>query len=657
MKPPKDNEEVKIECSTAQEAKHFGATLALFRFANGLSLKMTLPPLIRDYWYLLEKWKASSPKSKAWLFDADPFSAAPTLAPSNKTSRSATPQADERPSRPASPKLPKFWQDAVEVRMAPHQREKVQQLIQSHMHILNDGDNESQAEPIDEDAARATVRNLLQLGFRQGHAERAVTYLRQAKSKSDPVSRHLSSLPLHLAAIEYLTLLLSEDDLPPSFHQKHSTLANATISSHSDSASLARTWTLERIHKDFGYPLDLVQECMTAANDNEASCLYLALQRLVGKKAELPTENQPVDQSLQAEEAAALESIYADRYRDLGNGKFEIEITLDQASSSRRQPDDLALLIWMHPASAYPSDDTQHNIPTFACKSNTLPAYIRLHLNTLLEARLRELDLADLCISGGVISELVELLSSIAPDVIASPPDPASVFIHLITAKSRPLQTVNGQQKSRTKRNQHQSRRPTGDSNAVKTAHEKVQSTPAYQKMLRQRQSLPAWPLREEIVKTIDRSRVTLVCGETGSGKTTQVPAMVLDAAIEAGQGGGCSILVTQVNYFTFFQEPKLRHSFSLVVSLPSALLLVRILHWYFEIAYNGVTGVAAERTEDLNTNPGLVGYSIRGESKSSPACRLRFLTTGVLLRRMISDPDLDGISHVFVDEVSLSIC
>ena len=65
--------------------------------------------------------------------------------------------------------------------MAPHQREKVQQLIQSHMHILDDGDEQSQAEPIDEDAARATVRNLLQLGFRQGHAERAVTYLRQAK--------------------------------------------------------------------------------------------------------------------------------------------------------------------------------------------------------------------------------------------------------------------------------------------------------------------------------------------------------------------------------------------------------------------------------------------------------------------------------------------
>jgi len=59
---------------------------------------------------------------------------------------------------------------------------------------------------------------------------------------------------------------------------------------------------------------------------------------------------------------------------------------------------------------------------------------------------------------------------------------------------------------------------------------------------------------------------------------------------------------------------------------------------------------------EDLgNASTNLIGYSIRGESKGGPGCRLRFLTTGVLLRRMISDPDLEGISHVFVDEVSRS--
>jgi hypothetical protein len=47
-----------------------------------------------------------------------------------------------------------------------------------------------------------------------------------------------------------------------------------------------------------------------------------------------------------------------------------------------------------------------------------------------------------------------------------------------------------------------------------------------------------------------------------------------------------------------------------------------------------------------------LVGYQIRMEAKRSSETRLLFCTTGVILRRLIEDPDLKGISHVVVDEV-----
>lgn len=60
---------------------------------------------------------------------------------------------------------------------------------------------------------------------------------------------------------------------------------------------------------------------------------------------------------------------------------------------------------------------------------------------------------------------------------------------------------------------------------------------------------------------------------------------------------------------------------------------------------------VAQERMEDVD-DPGTVGYAIRGEQRRSKDTRLMFLTTGVLLRRMGSgDPDLEGVSHVVVDE------
>jgi hypothetical protein len=47
-----------------------------------------------------------------------------------------------------------------------------------------------------------------------------------------------------------------------------------------------------------------------------------------------------------------------------------------------------------------------------------------------------------------------------------------------------------------------------------------------------------------------------------------------------------------------------------------------------------------------------LVGYQIRLEAKRSSATRLLFCTTGIILRRLVEDPSLSGISHVVVDEV-----
>lgn len=59
---------------------------------------------------------------------------------------------------------------------------------------------------------------------------------------------------------------------------------------------------------------------------------------------------------------------------------------------------------------------------------------------------------------------------------------------------------------------------------------------------------------------------------------------------------------------------------------------------------------VATERAED-----GSVGYAIRGESKTNRGTKLLFCTTGVLLRRLVGGDHLGDVSHVIVDEVSMS--
>ncbi len=67
-----------------------------------------------------------------------------------------------------------------------------------------------------------------------------------------------------------------------------------------------------------------------------------------------------------------------------------------------------------------------------------------------------------------------------------------------------------------------------------------------YQKMLEFRKKLPAFKMREELVRLIGSSQVVVISGETGCGKTTQVPQFVLDDLIDRGEGHGTRVICTQ---------------------------------------------------------------------------------------------------------------
>ena len=65
--------------------------------------------------------------------------------------------------------------------------------------------------------------------------------------------------------------------------------------------------------------------------------------------------------------------------------------------------------------------------------------------------------------------------------------------------------------------------------------------------MIEERYTLPISDSHDEIIETIQNHPVTLIRGETGSGKTTQVPQYLLDHYIQQGRGAECNIIVTQV--------------------------------------------------------------------------------------------------------------
>jgi ATP-dependent RNA helicase DHX36 len=110
--------------------------------------------------------------------------------------------------------------------------------------------------------------------------------------------------------------------------------------------------------------------------------------------------------------------------------------------------------------------------------------------------------------------------------------------------------------------------------------------------------------------------QVVIVSGETGCGKTTQLPQFILENAIASGLGPATNIICTQ----------------------PRRISAVSIAQ-----------RIADERGEQVGQS---VGYRIRLEGSSSAQTRLLLCTSGVLLRRLVSDPDLLHVSHVVVDEI-----
>ncbi|XP_057650908.1 putative ATP-dependent RNA helicase DHX57 [Diorhabda carinulata] len=139
-----------------------------------------------------------------------------------------------------------------------------------------------------------------------------------------------------------------------------------------------------------------------------------------------------------------------------------------------------------------------------------------------------------------------------------------------------------------------------------------------YKKMLNIRKDLPAWALQKNIVNTINRSQVVVISGETGCGKSTQVPQFILDEWIK--------------NY-----SNDNRH-IEIVCTQPRRISAIGVAE-----------RVADERIEKIGNT---IGYQIRLESKMSSMTRLSFCTTGILLRRLESEPTLPNLTHVIVDEV-----
>lgn len=148
---------------------------------------------------------------------------------------------------------------------------------------------------------------------------------------------------------------------------------------------------------------------------------------------------------------------------------------------------------------------------------------------------------------------------------------------------------------------------------------------PALEQLRNQRESLPVYTQAAELLSMVEENEVTICMAATGSGKTTQIPQIILDDWIANGRGSRCNILCTQ----------------------PRRLAAISVAE-----------RVAKERGELCGKS---IGYQVRFDTKMPEmhGC-VTFCTTGIFLRRMqtaLQDlgesrgHNLDDVTHVIVDE------
>lgn len=133
-----------------------------------------------------------------------------------------------------------------------------------------------------------------------------------------------------------------------------------------------------------------------------------------------------------------------------------------------------------------------------------------------------------------------------------------------------------------------------------------------YYELLRKRSQLPVFEFKEDLKKKVLENQVVVVEGETGSGKTTQIPQFLLPLLAQPGRK---AIACTQ----------------------PRRVAAMSI---------------AKRVSEEMDVEMGMeVGYTIRFEDCTNPNTILKFMTDGMLLREAMTDPNMERYSCIIIDE------
>lgn len=590
---------------TAIEAKHAAATYALFRVCSMQNKHMVLPPDHKSLWKEFQALKAQDVKDgKSALYDADPFKAflerEEAKAAAEKKRREleqVRAKAKEMPGAAGlvlmsnsgeagrSANIMKGWTTAPKVEMGRQTRTQLETLLRKGITWNPHEVHMSHAQK------DKLIQELNKLGFRRSHVAEAVDYCKDREE-----------------TLEWLLIHVPEDDLPR-WALPESYSAGVSFGS----TNLKREGTIKRL-SETGYSLELCTRVVDECGGDEGRAAE-QLQHLLfsggdsGQTGDDDTADfldmgSPEEQW--EEETASLEAMYGEGFQRDGDGVIQIHL----GKFKNGQQGDVEASLQVRKSPSYP----KNLILAVVAK---LPSYIKLSIVRKalahMEDSLRDEPVKIFLVTdwlqqnvNGIIEDPGKLVDISAVSSAASEAQPKASIGRSRRSNnaSRPAQWIENRQ-SRDK-------------------WLRRQENPAWKDMIAKRKKLPAWQLQDTIIRTVGENNVTIISGETGSGKSTQSMQFVLDDLYSQGLGDCANMIVTQPRRI-------------------SALGLA--------------DRVAEERCSRVGDE---IGYTIRGESRRSKDTRITFVTAGVLLRRLqtsggrVEDviSSLADVSHVVIDEV-----
>ncbi|KAL3423423.1 ATP-dependent RNA helicase ucp12 [Phlyctema vagabunda] len=595
---------------TAVEARHFAATYALFRICSMRNIHMMMPPDYRDLWKgdFQSLKKEDVKEGKAWMYEADPFAAlrereeAKAVMEKKRKERDiAKEKALSTPGGPGGVSLAigstghgglgrcgqnihRGWTKVPKIEMGHRTRSNIEGLIRKYA-LWN-----SHCVVMSQFQKHAIVSEFRNLDFRESHVEEAVEVCKDREE-----------------TLEWLLIHVPEDDLPR-WALPEGYIAGISMASN----DLRREGAIKRLAES-GYALDLCRQVFDL-NGNEGTAAEALQEILLSSGLDVTTSEEEqtwaVDESIETSEAIweeeliGLQSVFGEQFTR--SSKDVCTIVINPSKRGRNvvvQP-----TIQIRRTSEYPQ-----KLPVLSVYA-PLPAYIRLSI--IKQALVHAIDNL---LGEQMVFFLVDWIEQNLYKIIEKPGRLQEVSAAASTVSE--LQPVRRQKARISKHPKAITWSPNQKSRGDWLQR---QSNPKLQHRIDQRKTLPAWEMREIIIDTVHDHQVTIISGETGSGKSTQSAQFILDDLYQRALGDATKIICTQPRRI-------------------SALGLA--------------DRVSDERCSTVGQE---VGYIIRGESKTTANTKITFVTTGVLLRRLQTSggssddvvASLADISHVIIDEV-----